>query len=64
MKAILTTSSRGAAEDLECVLYDYTIDFTFEQANGVFIYTISATSDELDGLIENEINRNNFEIKR
>ena len=62
MERILSTNKRGAAEDLECVMYEYEINFTLEEKNGEFIYTITGNRDELDGLVENEIDKNSFTI--
>ena len=64
MKAILSTINRGASEDLEYILYESDVDFTCKKCNGEYVYTIRAGKDDIDGLIENEINKKYFKIIR
>ncbi len=61
-----TTSNRAAAEDLICTASLYDIDITAvkeDEKNNIFSYNLKASEDELDGLAENEINRNEWTIK-
>lgn len=61
-----TTSNRAAAEDIICTASLYGIDFTAvkeDEKNNIFSYNLTASADELDGLAENEINRNEWTIK-
>lgn len=63
MKAVLSTTNRGMAEDLECILYEYNMNFTLQETGNEYIYTVEASRCELDSLIENEINKTQFKIK-
>lgn len=61
-----TTSNRAAAEDMICTASLYDIDFTAvkeDEQNNIYSYNLTASEDELDGLVENEINKNEWTIK-
>lgn len=61
-----TTSNRAAAEDMICTASLYDIDITAvkeDEANSIYSYNLTASAEELDGLAENEINKNEWTIK-
>lgn len=66
MTCNFTTNNRAAAEDMVCTASIYGIDITAvkeDTKNNIFSYNLTASQDELDGLAENEINRNEWTIK-
>ena len=62
MKALFITKSRGAAGDLCCLCAEYGLDFSDGYKNGKYFVNVSASSDDMASLIENEIDKSKFEI--
>lgn len=62
-----TTSNRAAAEELICIASLYEIDFKMrieDEENSIYSYDLTAAAVDLDSLTENEINRNDWTIRR
>lgn len=61
-----STSNRTAAEDMICIASLYDIDIAAvkeDEEKNIYSYDLTANTDELDGLAENEIKREEWIIK-
>lgn len=64
MKTVFVTNSKGAADDLCCVCAEYGLDFSDCIKDGQYAITIIASSDDMESLKENEIDKSKFTINQ